>query len=107
MSLQPVEGRFTPTRPAMIMDFRLRKSQRWEAFDEWSRNINWSQLNEQEYQMQWGNLLNAIHLCENSQLITRDATMPEFVRYLRIMKYSAQDIATLKNLSDKVLTFSI
>jgi hypothetical protein len=72
-----------------------------------SEQIPWARLNEQEFQSQWGTCLNALHYYETAGLIDREDFMPYFVAYLKIKKYTKEQIDKLLRASDKLVTFGL
>jgi hypothetical protein len=102
-----VQKLFVPSRPPDVLNDSIRKKTRWDDFVTWLQDIKWSKLNEEEYDSQWGACLNVMHSCDKNNIISREQLFPTFVQYLKVKKYTAQQIATLKSVSDKQLTFSI
>lgn len=98
---------FVPTRPEGLTDHTIRKERRWDNFKIWIANIKWSKLNEVEFKQQWCECLNSINAAESDKLTTREDLLPYFVGYLKIKKYTKEQIAVLRTASDSLVTFSI
>lgn len=105
--LQVKSHHFIPSKPMDVLVPGTRKEHRWRNFLEWVSTITWAELNEEEYDSQWGTVLNVIHALEASNVVDRNHLFPTFIKYLKVKKYDAAKIDALRSVSDKLLGFSI
>jgi hypothetical protein len=99
--------KFVPSRPPGIQDHKLRKSERWDNFKEWLPSIKWAKLNEEQFQAQWGNCLNAMYVLENDGAVTLLDLWPVFNRYLRLKGYTEAEKKALRDAPEHTINFSI